>query len=368
MVDNMAVTGREEIKASPRARSLAAERGIDLASVTATGPNGRVLERDVIAADAVSIPPSEPAPIPACAPEPEPAAIPVFTRESVPEPAPLPEPAPPPEPVSVDSVPEPVPVSASEPVPAPPPQAPSVPENIPAAAPETAPPPQTAQPEAMLASADFAARGTVYYRFDATAILQMLEAFRNADGNPGVHEVTLCDIILFALSRTLALHPEINAYYIPGIGTQAIADIHVALADGGAAPLYLLLRNTNRLTLTDLSAQVRMSAPELRGASFGRGATFTVFDLSAAGAELFVPPYCPPQVAALGIGAPLPQFRVEAGADPAVFPAITLALSFDGRALNTAAAHAFLRTLGGKLAVFSWETLFMDTLEAMRHG
>ena len=34
---------------SPRARKLARERGVDLTSVTGTGPNGRIVERDVVA-------------------------------------------------------------------------------------------------------------------------------------------------------------------------------------------------------------------------------------------------------------------------------------------------------------------------------
>ena len=35
--------------ASPRARKLARERGVDLARVTGTGPNGRIVERDIVA-------------------------------------------------------------------------------------------------------------------------------------------------------------------------------------------------------------------------------------------------------------------------------------------------------------------------------
>jgi pyruvate dehydrogenase E2 component (dihydrolipoamide acetyltransferase) len=42
------------IFASPRARRVAAERGIDLALVTGSGPNGRIIERDVLAYAAAS--------------------------------------------------------------------------------------------------------------------------------------------------------------------------------------------------------------------------------------------------------------------------------------------------------------------------
>jgi len=40
----------DRVKASPRARTLARERGIDLASVTGSGPGGRILEEDVLKA------------------------------------------------------------------------------------------------------------------------------------------------------------------------------------------------------------------------------------------------------------------------------------------------------------------------------
>jgi pyruvate dehydrogenase E2 component (dihydrolipoamide acetyltransferase) len=42
--------------ASPLARRLAANRGLDLATVTGTGPNGRVIQRDVEAASATPVP------------------------------------------------------------------------------------------------------------------------------------------------------------------------------------------------------------------------------------------------------------------------------------------------------------------------
>jgi pyruvate dehydrogenase E2 component (dihydrolipoamide acetyltransferase) len=48
-VESNNVIGREkgDVIASPRAKKLAAELGIDLASVTGTGPNGRIVEDDV---------------------------------------------------------------------------------------------------------------------------------------------------------------------------------------------------------------------------------------------------------------------------------------------------------------------------------
>ncbi|WP_239807285.1 2-oxo acid dehydrogenase subunit E2 [Croceicoccus hydrothermalis] len=59
--------------ASPSARKLADEHGLDLATVTATGPNGRITRGDVENAIAAGPPPTSVAPKPAAA-EPAPAA------------------------------------------------------------------------------------------------------------------------------------------------------------------------------------------------------------------------------------------------------------------------------------------------------
>ena len=62
-----------QVRASPIARRLARERGIDLSAVTGTGPNGRITERDI---ESYQPGAAEPAPAAAPAPAPAPAAAP----------------------------------------------------------------------------------------------------------------------------------------------------------------------------------------------------------------------------------------------------------------------------------------------------
>ncbi len=57
------------IMASPRAKKLAADSGVDLATVTGTGPGGKITEQDV--KDAAEAKPAAPAPAPPAAPGPE---------------------------------------------------------------------------------------------------------------------------------------------------------------------------------------------------------------------------------------------------------------------------------------------------------
>ena len=74
----------ERVKASPVARRVARERGVDLSSLTGTGPGGRILKSDVESAGvpaqapataaAAAAPPPAPAPTPAVSSAPPPAA------------------------------------------------------------------------------------------------------------------------------------------------------------------------------------------------------------------------------------------------------------------------------------------------------
>ena len=63
------------VMASPLARRLARERGIDLAAITGTGPGGRIVEADINAAAAAVplVPEPQPESAPAAAPDPAPA-------------------------------------------------------------------------------------------------------------------------------------------------------------------------------------------------------------------------------------------------------------------------------------------------------
>ncbi|WP_380787514.1 pyruvate dehydrogenase complex dihydrolipoamide acetyltransferase [Sphingomonas sp. R86521] len=76
----------ERIKASPLARRLAADKGVDLGGVTGSGPHGRIVKADIDGAKAGAAPAKSAAPTEAAAPAPaaaaKPAAIPDVPYES----------------------------------------------------------------------------------------------------------------------------------------------------------------------------------------------------------------------------------------------------------------------------------------------
>jgi pyruvate dehydrogenase E2 component (dihydrolipoamide acetyltransferase) len=77
------VAAGERIIASPLAKRIAAEKGIDLTGVTGSGPNGRIVKDDL---DSIAAGAAAPAPAPAATPAP--AAAPAPTPASVSAPAP----------------------------------------------------------------------------------------------------------------------------------------------------------------------------------------------------------------------------------------------------------------------------------------
>src|SRR5690606_22696953 len=70
-------TGSDRIFASPLARKIASERGIDLASVSGSGPSGRVVKKDVEQAAPGQAAASAPATAPQAA---APAPMPISTE------------------------------------------------------------------------------------------------------------------------------------------------------------------------------------------------------------------------------------------------------------------------------------------------
>jgi pyruvate dehydrogenase E2 component (dihydrolipoamide acetyltransferase) len=84
-------SGGERLKASPLARRLAADKGIDLSALTGSGPNGRIVKADVEGAGTGAAAPATkadapaapaPPPVEAAAPAPKPAAIPDIPHET----------------------------------------------------------------------------------------------------------------------------------------------------------------------------------------------------------------------------------------------------------------------------------------------
>ena len=157
------------------------------------------------------------------------------------------------------------------------------------------------------------------------------------------------DIIVKACAVALREHPGVNAH-IDGDTLTLFEDVHIGLAvslgeDGLIVPV---IRDAHRKGLSDIARDrsdlaARARAGKLGSADVTNG-TFTVTNLGNYGIASFNPIIAPPQVAILGVGAIADTIVARNGA-PAVRPMMGLSLSFDHRAMDGAPAAAFLARL-----------------------
>ena len=312
-------------KASLRAKTLAAEKGIDISAFGGTGPEGRVIERDVKLALDGHAPLSPAAQVKAAAG----GAVPnigsglggrVLAGDIGKEITSLDFPG-----AVVD-----VPVKGVRKLIA----------------------------GRMLDSLQNTAQVTLNASADASSILDYRRQCKAAPEEIGVGGINLNDSVLYLVAQTLGEFPELNAHFADDTIRQ-FADVHLGFAvDTPRGLMVPVIRHANRLSLQQISMEAKRLGtaciegtiePDLLG-----GATFTVSNLGVFGIESFTPVLNPPEVGILGVCAVQPK-PVMSGADVKFVPHMGLSLTFDHRALDGAPAAKFLARLKQKFAAFQFE-------------
>ncbi len=299
--------------ASPLARKLARERGIDLGALSGSGPGGRVVRADIEEA-ARARDGARPAPQPAQAPA-------GHVRPAPVSPAPLP-------------------VATVTPQPGP--------GAVPAADVEVIPLSTVRRLTAQRLAAS--AREAPHFYLTVVADAGKLLEFREqASQRPGADvKISVTDLLVKACATALAAHPEINVSWDD---TRILRHRHisigiaVAIGDGLIVPV---IRDADRKTLTetareahDLTARARerkLTPDELSGG------TFTISNLGMYGIRQFTAVINPPQAAILAVGEAVRQPVVREDR-VAIATTMTLTLSIDHRAVDGATAAGFLTRL-----------------------
>lgn len=167
-------------------------------------------------------------------------------------------------------------------------------------------------------------------------------------------KLSLADFISMAVCAALRAHPDVNATFDEKKGEiTRHGDVHlgmaVAVPDGLIVPV---LRSADQMRLKELrqrSADLidRARAQRLKQDEL-TGGTFTISSLGTFGVREFSAIINPPQVAILAVGAA--EKRAVVRDDHVVARTMmTLTLSADHRAVDGASAAEFLRTLKGML-------------------
>ena len=309
---------------SPRARALAASRGVDASAISkGSGPHGRVIERDVaaaIAAGPVLTSAARAAGVSATE------GTGIGGRVSV---------------ADAGRTPEAAPATA-------------------VAAPAGAdyPGASTSAPlkgvrkvvaKRMMESLTSTAQLTLNTTANAAGILALRKKVKNADEALGLNKITLNDLVCFAVSRTLPKYPVFNAHLEDGILTQ-FEQVHLGFAcDTPRGLLVPVIRSAQALGLKAFSDEAkRLAGGAIDGTiapDFLSGGTFTVSNIGSFGIETFTPVINLPQTAILGVGAITPRPAVAADGTIGVEQRLNLSLTIDHQVIDGADGARFLRDL-----------------------
>ncbi len=205
--------------------------------------------------------------------------------------------------------------------------------------------------EKMLSSIQTTAQFTLNCHADATALLalraKMKESPLELDG------VTINDIILYAVAKTLVNFKEMNAHFVNGILTrfeQVNLGCAVAVPDGLLVPV---IKEADRMSIKQISGTMKSLALACREGRIKpqeiRGGTFTVTSLGSLGIEFFTPILNLPEVGILGVGAIQPRPVRKNGAMEFI-DHIALSLTVNHQIIDGTVGAGFLKLLTKYLA------------------
>ena len=288
-------------RASPVARRLADERGIDLRQIQGTGPGGRITKGDVLA--------FEPGDAPAVVPE-EPAEEP-------------PAPVEPPKPVATPPVAAPV-----------------------EAAGELVPMSRVRQQIARVTakSKREAPHFYVSAEIDMTKAMDLRKQINATLESEGVR-VSVNDMIIRACAEALKGFPNLNSYYTDD-GIQMNDGINIGIAIAGEQGLILpAIMESGTMSLAEIAkASKDLVERATKGTLHPReytGGTFAVSNLGMFDVTSFIAIIQPPQSAVLAVGTVAPR-PIADGGEIKIASMMTATISADHRVTDGAESAQFL--------------------------
>jgi pyruvate dehydrogenase E2 component (dihydrolipoamide acetyltransferase) len=200
----------------------------------------------------------------------------------------------------------------------------------------------------MFASLQNTAQLTVFTETDVTETTGFLELVREEYKSDATVKVSLNDIIIMAASRALKRHPLMNSTLLDReilLHESVNMGIAVSLDQGLIVPV---LHEADRKGLLQIAGESRELARKAREGSLQvddvTGGTFTISNVSMLNVDGFTPILRPPETGILGVGRVREKPAVFEG-KIAVRAMMFLSLTFDHRVLDGVPAMAFLETV-----------------------
>ena len=220
--------------------------------------------------------------------------------------------------------------------------------------------------KAMLTSLTTMAQVTNQHSFEVTTLMNTRKRIKESGETFGLTNISYNDMIIYAVSRILEGHPDLNAHKLENNTLRRFKNVHMGIAVDTPKGLYVpVVRNANHLTLNEIALETKRIATLCQDGNVTpdlfAGGTFTISNLGALGVETFTPVINPPQTAILGICGITTKVRKVHGRLEG-YSAMGLALTYDHCVIDGWPASLFLKELCQTLENFD----FMLVKETLR--
>ena len=301
----------DRIFASPRAKNLAKKLGVDLKDAVPTGPNGRIIESDVRVA---SVNPK--------------AKVEVATAPATAE-------------VKTDKL---------------------AGVDVKAFKDEKMSGIRKVIAKNMVLSLSTMAQLTHTLSFDCTNVMAFRKYLKDNAETLKLPSITINHIIIFALSRVLKNHKDLNAHLVNGDTMRYFEHVNMGIAtDTPKGLLVPTLFGADLMSLSEIAEKSKkLSADAISGKLSPdqlTGGSFTISNVGTMGIESFTPVVNPPQTGILGVNTMETKIKLGKNGEIIPYTSMALSLSYDHRALDGAPASRFLKDLKDYLENFSYNLL-----------
>jgi len=304
------------IFASPLARRLAEQNGLDISQIQGTAPHGRIVKRDIEAAMAGGIAKAAPA------------AAPAPSQASASAPAAAP--------VTLD-------------------------DPVFTMMPEFEATPHTGMRKAIAKRLTESARDIPHFNVSMDVELdKLLDLRKELNGRDGAnYKISVNDFVIKAVALALTRNPECNAAYTAdAILRFKRVDISIAVAIEGGL-ITPIIKDAASKGLAVISSEAKELAAKARDGKLQpeeyQGGTFTISNLGMFGVKSFNSIINPPQGGILSVGAGTPSAVVKDGA-LGMATVMSLTLAVDHRCIDGAPAAAFMK---------EFKTIIEDPIQLM---
>jgi len=203
--------------------------------------------------------------------------------------------------------------------------------------------------DSMLSSLTKAAQLSAFTEVDVTGMVDFRDVMREENKNDESIKISFNDIVIMAVSRSLVLHPMMNSHHIDD---EIVVHDFVNLGIAVATPKGLMvpvLKNAHQKGLLQIAREARELATKAREGSLSldevSDGTFTISNTSMIEVDGFTPILRPPETGILGIGR-VKRKPAEYRGEIALRWMAVLSLTYNHCVVDGAPAHQFLATVG----------------------